>query len=375
MAFADAYRNKRVFLTGHTGFKGSWLAEWLLGLGADVTGYSLPPPTQPALFRQLGLAERLRHAEGDVRDLPKLRDAIENARPDFIFHLAAQPLVRFSYREPVETYSTNIMGTVNLLEAVRLVARPCTVVMVTTDKCYENKEWLHAYREQDPMGGRDPYSSSKGAAELVINGYRQSYFSGPTSGISVASARAGNVVGGGDWSSDRIVPDCIRSLQRGEDIHVRNRYSTRPWQHVLEPLSGYLALGAKLAAMPAGLARTALASAFNFGPSLDSNRPVAELVREILKHWPGSWQDKSDPLAVHEAALLNLSTDKAHHLLQWAPVWSFENTIARTVQWYRENESNPKRMATFTRDQIAAYTAEAWVRRMDWSIDSQLASR
>ena len=366
MAFAEAYRGKRVFLTGHTGFKGAWLAEWLLTLGAEVTGYALPPNTTPALFEQLGLAKRLKHIEADVRDLPKLRAAIDAARPDFIFHLAAQPLVRLSYREPVETYSTNVMGTVNLLEAVRLAGRPCTVVVVTTDKCYENKEWLHSYREADPMGGYDPYSSSKGAAELVVSAYRQSYFSGPDSLVRLASGRAGNVVGGGDWAEDRIVPDCIRALQRGEAIPVRNKVSTRPWQHVLEPLSGYLAVGAQLAALPAGTPASTLASAFNFGPALTSNRTVAELVGEILLHWPGRWEDRSDPAAVHEARLLNLATDKAHHLLRWQPVWPFEQTIARTVQWYRHHESKPADMAAFTLDQIAAYTFEARARKISW---------
>ena len=367
MAFADAYRRKRIFLTGHTGFKGSWLAEWLLALGAEVTGYSLPPPTEQALFEQLGLAKRIHHREGDVRDLPNLRGAIEYARPDFIFHLAAQPLVRLSYREPIETFSTNIMGTVNLLEAVRLAARPCTVVMVTTDKCYENKEWHHGYREQDPLGGHDPYSSSKGAAELVIGAYRQSYFSMPDTGIALASGRAGNVLGGGDWSLDRIMPDCVRSLRRGEAIPVRNKFSTRPWQHVLEPLSGYLALGAKLASLPAGPAKATLASAFNFGPSLASNRTVAQLVREILKHWPGSWLDRSDPQAAHEAILLNLSTDKAFHLLDWTPVWSFEQTIAQTVKWYQEDQSSPEHLSAFTVGQIAAYTAAARTNEIPWS--------
>lgn len=367
MPFADAYRNKRVFLTGHTGFKGSWLAEWLVALGAEVTGYSLPPMTEPALFEQLGLAARLHHLAGDVRDLAKLRRAVDTAQPDFIFHLAAQPLVRLSYREPVETYSTNVMGTVNVLEAVRLSGRPCVVVVVTTDKCYENKEWLHSYREVDPMGGYDPYSSSKGAAELVVNAYRQSYFSGPDSVVHVASGRAGNVLGGGDWALDRIVPDCIRALQRGETIPVRNKVSTRPWQHVLEPLSGYLALGAALADTQRSTLNPQLASAFNFGPTLDSNRTVAELVAEILVHWPGRWEDQSDPKAVHEAKLLNLATDKAHHLLQWQPVWSFEQTIAQTVQWYRQNQANPVQVVALTASQIASYTADAAARNIYWS--------
>ena len=361
MAFAEAYRGKRVFLTGHTGFKGSWLAEWLLTLGAEVTGYALPPNTEPALFVQLGLAARLQHIEADVRDLARLHAAVAAARPDFIFHLAAQPLVRASYRDPVETYSTNVMGTVNLLEAARRAGRPCAVVVVTTDKCYENQETLHRYGETDPLGGHDPYSSSKAAAELVTGAYRRSYFSAPESPVRVASARAGNVLGGGDWAQDRIVPDCIRALQRGEAVPVRNRNSTRPWQHVLEPLSGYLTLGAQLAASPA------LATAFNFGPATEANRPVAELVAEILRHWPGRWEDFTDPAAVHEAGRLDLATDKAYERLQWMPVWSFVQTIARTVAWYRTHQADPAQVATFTRDQIAAYTAEANARKISWA--------
>lgn len=334
-AFAGVYAGKRVLLTGHTGFKGAWLAEWLLSLGAEVTGFALPPPTTPSLFDQLGLAKRLRHIEGDVRDLAAVRAVIEEARPDFVFHLAAQPLVRLSYEQPVETYATNVMGTVNVLEAVRLAARPCTVVAITTDKCYENKEWVNSYREEDAMGGYDPYSSSKGAAELVIASYRRSYFSAPDSLVKLASARAGNVIGGGDWALDRIVPDCIRAIQRGETIPVRNKIATRPWQHVLEPLSGYLWLGACLSNSQLSAFNSHLTSAFNFGPALASNRTVAELVQEILKHWPGEWADKSDPKAVHEAKLLNLATDKAHHFLGWEPAWPFTQTIEQTVGWYR----------------------------------------
>lgn len=360
----QAYRGKRVLLTGHTGFKGAWLAEWLLALGADVTGYSQPPPTNPSLFEQLGLASRLHHIEGDIRDLTKLRETVQSARPDFVFHLAAQPLVRLSYREPIETYSTNIMGTVNVLEAVRLAGRPCTVVAITTDKCYENRERLHGYHEDDPMGGHDPYSSSKGAAELVISAYRRSYFSAPDSRIRLASARSGNVLGGGDWAEDRIVPDCIRALQRGEAIPVRNKISTRPWQHVLEPLSGYLSLSAQLAA---SAPNSPLASAFNFGPDSAAHRTVADLVQEVLKIWPGRWEDKSDPSAVHEAGLLSLNTDKAHQFLRWQPVWSFEDTIARTVEWYREAARPPAAIHAFTTGQITAYTTAAQARGLAWA--------
>jgi CDP-glucose 4,6-dehydratase len=369
MSFSDIYRGKRVLITGHTGFKGAWLAEWLIQLGAEVTGFALPPPTEPSLYDQLGLASRLRHVAGDVRDLAAVRAVVSSAQPDFVFHLAAQPLVRLSYEQPVETYATNIMGTVNVLEAIRLAARSCSVVIVTTDKCYENREWAHGYREEDAMGGYDPYSSSKGAAELVVSAYRRSYFSGPDSVIRVATARAGNVIGGGDWALDRIVPDCIRALEAGDAIPVRNKVATRPWQHVLEPLSGYLWLGACLASPNLSPFYSKLASAFNFGPPLASNRTVAELVQEILKNWPGEWMDKSDPTAVHEAKLLNLATDKAHHLLGWAPVWPFAETVGSTIDWYREARVSTFAAAThaLTTRQIAAYTAAARAAGVAWS--------
>jgi CDP-glucose 4,6-dehydratase len=376
MAFANIYYGKRVLLTGHTGFKGAWMAEWLLALGAEVTGFALPPPTSPSLFDQLGLASRLRHIVGDVRDLAAVRAALKLAQPDFVFHLAAQPLVRLSYDQPVETHATNIMGTVNVLEAVRLAGAPCAVVAITTDKCYDNKEWVHSYREEDPMGGYDPYSASKGAAELVISSYRRSFFSAPDSPVRLGSARAGNVIGGGDWALDRIVPDCVRALIKGGSIPVRNKVATRPWQHVLEPLSGYLCLGAALAAdkslgdkslQPFHFPAATYRSAFNFGPALASNKTVAELVQEILKHWPGEWLDKSDPNAPHEAKLLNLATDKAHHFLAWSPAWSFAETIAQTVTWYREACSGGADVHSLTTRQIQAYEATAKHAGIAWA--------
>jgi CDP-glucose 4,6-dehydratase len=380
MSFGSIYKGKRVLITGHTGFKGAWLAEWLVALGAEVTGFALPPPSTPSLFDQNGLKTRLRHLEGDVRDLPAVRAALAASQPDFVFHLAAQPLVRLSYSQPVETYATNIMGTVNVLEAVRLAGLPCVVVAITTDKCYENKEWVHSYREEDPMGGYDPYSSSKGAAELVIASYRRSYFSAPNSPVKLASARAGNVIGGGDWALDRIVPDCIRALASGTPIPVRNKIATRPWQHVLEPLSGYLWLGACLhnSQLPAPstqpsarssqlLAHSSqLSSAFNFGPALASNRTVADLVQEILKHWPGQWLDQSDPHALHEAQLLNLATDKAHHFLGWSPAWPFAETLAYTVHWYREAAAS-RDLHALTLGQITAYSAAAQAAGIHWA--------
>lgn len=375
--FAGGYDGKRVLVTGHTGFKGAWLCEWLLALGAEVTGYSLPPPTDPSLFVQLGLETRMKSLTGDVRDAAALSAVVREGNFDFVFHLAAQPLVRLSYAEPVETYATNVMGTVHLLEAVRKSGHPCSVVVVTTDKCYENREWLHGYREEDPLGGRDPYSSSKGAAELVVAAYRQSFFTlagkpGTQEGVHLASARAGNVIGGGDWALDRIVPDCIRSLATGAAIPVRNKVATRPWQHVLEPLSGYLWLGAAMAGVKSHklpLASERYAQAFNFGPGLESNKTVADLVQEILLHWPGAWDDRCDPNAPHEAKLLNLATDKARHLLGWFPVWDFETTVAQTVSWYREVSKDSAAAGILTRTQITDYVRQAQTMGLAWACD------
>jgi CDP-glucose 4,6-dehydratase len=370
MAFANIYRGKQVFLTGHTGFKGAWLAHWLLELGADVCGFSLAPPTQPALFDQLGLAKRLKDERNDLRDPAGVARAIADAKPDFVFHLAAQSLVRRAYAEPVETYGVNVLGTVHVLQALRSLAKPCAAVFVTTDKCYENREWLHGYREEDPLGGHDPYSSSKAAAEIAIGSFRRSFFKNYP--VRIASARAGNVIGGGDWAPDRIVPDCIRSLQAGHPVAVRNPNATRPWQHVLEPLSGYLQLGASihLAALnsqPSTL--NPLCSAFNFGPGHDANRTVRELVEELLKHWPGHWEDRNDPNAVHEAHLLQLATDKAHALLRWSPVWSFSTAVEQTVNWYRAVAGNsaPAAARELTCAQIAQYTGEARALGIPWA--------
>ena len=358
---ADAYSifsGKSVWISGITGFKGSWLGEWLLALGAQVHGFSLQPNTSPSLFSQLGLQHRITHEVNDVRDADAVRKSLASNRPDFVFHLAAQPLVRKSYGEPVQTYAINVMGTIHLLEALRSLEKPCAAVMVTTDKCYENREWLHGYREEDPMGGHDPYSSSKGMAELAISAYRSSFFSEHP--VKIASARAGNVIGGGDWAPDRIIPDCIRSLQKNEAIPVRNRTATRPWQHVLEPLSGYLLLAASLAdtALTSPSLRPQLSSAFNFGPKLASNRTVKDVVEEVLRHWAGKWEDCSDPNAPHEAGKLNLATDKAFHLLGWQPHWDFETTIQKTVFWYRLAAScrRSEEFRALTCGQIQEYT-------------------
>jgi CDP-glucose 4,6-dehydratase len=360
--FAEAFRNKTVWLSGHTGFKGAWLAQWLLELGANVHGFALEPATKPALFNQLGLAGQLHHRIADIRDPAAVRKSIGKVQPDFVFHLAAQPLVRRSYAQPLETYATNVMGTAHVLEALRGLKKPCAAVLVTTDKCYENREWLHGYREDDPLGGHDPYSSSKAAAEIAIAAWRRSFFKKHP--VKIASARAGNVIGGGDWAKDRIVPDCVRALQKKQPIAVRNPDSTRPWQHVLEPLSGYLRLAAKLS-QPSTL-NPQFATAFNFGPAHEANRTVRELVAEVLKHWPGRWEDRSDPKAVHEAGLLQLSTDKAHALLGWLPVWSFPTAVERTVSWYRETTADPRSASALAVRQIGQYQADAAQAGLSW---------
>jgi len=332
---------------------------------AEITGYSLPPETRPALFNQLGLKSRLNHLVGDIRDLPKLRRALLAAKPDFVFHLAAQPLVRESYAQPVETFETNLMGTVNLLEALRGLKNPCAAVFITTDKCYENREHHRGYREEDCLGGHDPYSASKATAEIAISSWRRSFFKNHP--VKIASVRAGNVIGGGDWATDRIVPDCIRALQKNQVIPVRNKISTRPWQHVLEPLSGYLWLGAKMSALKTGDDK--FCSAFNFGPNREANRTVRELVEKILKHWPGRWVDKSDPHAVHEAKLLHLETAKALRLLKWKPVWNFSETIEQTVVWYHTISKSPELAHDFLLGQISDYCADARTKKLPWAAE------
>lgn len=360
------YAGKTVLVTGHTGFKGSWLAEWLLLMEADVVGVALEPSTTPSLFVELKLDRRLRHHVQDIRDAAVV-DLIVEVRPDFVFHLAAQPLVRQSYRAPVETFATNVMGTVHVLEALRRLDREqdftCASVFVTTDKCYSNQEWLYGYRENDPLGGHDPYSASKAAAELAVSSYRQSFMSaGHTRPrVGIASARAGNVIGGGDWAEDRIIPDCMRSLAENRPISVRNPEATRPWQHVLEPLGGYLLLGAMQArAIQAGASDrlAGLSTAFNFGPHLQSNRSVEAMVEEVLRYWPGRWERVAGT-DVHEAGKLNLVWDRAFHTLGWHPVWSFERTVEKTVRWYRAYRERAAPALTLVNEDIDAYE-DAW---------------
>jgi len=349
----SCYKGKKVLVTGHTGFKGSWLCEWLLKLGAEVYGFSNGIPTRPALFTQLHLDRRIKKdIRGDVRDRTAVKKAVAFVKPDFVFHLAAQPLVRESYEKPVETFDTNVMGTIYLLDALRRLEKKCSAVFITTDKCYENRETKHPYKETDPMGGYDPYSCSKGCDELIISSYRRSFLGDASANVWIASARAGNVIGGGDWANDRIIPDCFRAIRKGERISVRNKVSTRPWQHVLEPLAGYLTLGA---ALDARQDFSAVASGFNFGPNPKANRTVKDVVEELLKHVAGGWIDKSDPHAVHEAGLLNLSISKAKKVLGWHPKWNFEETISKVAQWY-VGEMQSKSPLELTQRQIEEFS-------------------
>lgn len=333
------WEGKKVFLTGHTGFKGGWLSLWLTSMGARVTGYALPPNTTPNLFNVLnikGLVEKSYIA--DIRDLVSLKKAITEAEPDVVIHLAAQPLVRYSYLNPVETYATNVMGTVHILEATRGLDCVGATVVVTTDKCYENKEWVWGYREDESMGGIDPYSNSKGCAELVTSAYRQSYFSSPGETNSIASARAGNVIGGGDWSIDRLIPDAIKAFESGQPLMIRNPLATRPWQHVLEPLSGYLILAQTLYEKG-----SAYASGWNFGPRDEDNRSVREVVEMLISDWGSNarWEQEGGE-QMHEANLLKLDCSKASLQLGWTPKWSLKDAMQKIVQWqkaYQAKES------------------------------------
>ncbi len=355
--FGGVFRGARVLVTGQTGFKGAWLCEWLLGLGADVFGLALPPESTPALFDELQLAQRLGHRIGDIRDSPQVVAAVADARADFVFHLAAQALVRRSYEDPLETWETNVLGTVRVLEAVRRLGRACVVICVTSDKCYENRDWVHGYRETDALGGHDPYSSSKAAAELAVASWRASLLGGPDARMRIASARAGNVLGGGDRAVNRIVPDFLRALAAGHAVQLRNPHATRPWQHVLEPLSGYLHLAARLHASPT------FAGAWNFGPDAASNRSVRELVQELLRHRPGTVLEVPEAAAPHEAGRLHLSVDKARALLGWRPVWDFSRTVRETVEW----ETCGGEPSARTQAQISSYCADATLAALEWA--------
>jgi len=365
--FRGYYEGRRVLVTGHTGFKGAWLSLWLQRLGASVTGVSLPAPTNPNLHEVTASQAFTQEIECDIRQKESLAKAFDKAQPEIIFHLAAQALVRRSYAEPLETLQTNALGTANLLESVRLAGSSANIIVITSDKCYENQEWEFAYRENDPLGGHDVYSMSKAATELVAASWNRSFFLSNSRLGHVVTVRAGNVIGGGDYAQDRIVPDCVRFLMAGKPILVRNPMAVRPWQHVLECLSGYLWLGARLATEPKG---SRLATPFNFGPEPSARQPVRRLVEEVLKTWPGGWVDGSDPKSVHEATLLSLSIEKAGALLGWYPSWDFQEAIRQTMEWYRERHAaGNKQMLEFTSAQIDQYTSAARKRGLAWTAD------
>jgi len=348
------WNGKRVFLTGHTGFKGGWLSLWLSSMGAKVTGYALAPNTLPNFFELAQIGDDLEQSHiADIRDLEQLQKAMSAAQPEIVIHMAAQPLVRYSYLNPVETYATNVMGTVHVLESIRSMDCVRAAVIVTTDKCYENKEWAWGYRENEPMGGHDPYSNSKGCAELVTSAYQHSYFSAEKYAqhkVAIASARAGNVIGGGDWSEDRLIPDAIKAFEANEVLMIRNPMATRPWQHVLEPLSGYLVLAQ---ALYEGGAK--FDGGWNFGPRDDDARSVQEVINLLIKNWgsAASWQqDKSEQ--PHEAHSLKLDCSKARQYLDWIPRWTLEQAIENITQWQQcyQQQSN---MHEISLQQIAAY--------------------
>jgi CDP-glucose 4,6-dehydratase len=365
MIFENAYNNKTVIVTGHTGFKGTWLAAWLHQLGAKVVGLALDPPTEPSHFSAINLKDDINDLRIDIRDRYELESAIVDAEPDFVFHLAAQALVRTSYDDPIDTWNTNTMGTLHVLEALRKLKKKCSAVIITSDKCYDNVEWVWGYRESDSLGGPDPYSASKGAAELAIRSHIKSYFPKETSQIRIASARAGNVIGGGDWAVDRIVPDCVKAWSKDDFVELRNPFSTRPWQHVLEPLSGYLSLAV-------GLSEQAdlHGEPFNFGPKAQQNHSVLELVQEMALHWDKvRWKDVSESEnGPYESGLLKLNCDKALHYLNWHAVMGFEDTVRMTAEWYGACYQNPSEIADCTRNQITNYTHIANQKGLSWAL-------
>jgi len=354
--FEDTYRNRAVLITGHTGFKGTWLTLWLNHLGSNVIGYALKPPTQPSLFELCALNTKVTSIEGDVRDFGHLKSVIQKYKPEIIFHLAAQALVRRSYSDPLETYSTNVMGTVHLLEAIRQIGGVRVIINVTSDKCYQNQEWVWGYRENDPMGGQDPYSSSKGCAELITAAYTKSYFNPDhyeKHGVSVASVRSGNVIGGGDWAEDRLLPDCMKALLENRPIVIRYPDAVRPWQHVLEPLFGYLVLGQHL--YEDG---PTFAGPWNFGPEDESGKPVRWIVERIAEIWGGkaSWEvDQS--FHPYEAHTLKLDCSKAKLKLGWYPQWDLETGLKKTIEWFKAYRDRADMFIT-TISQIKDYTKE-----------------
>lgn len=361
--FSGIYKDKTVLVTGHTGFKGSWLVYWLKKMGAKVVGYSLEAKTTPNHIELLNLD--IISVIGDIRDLDKLNQTLETYQPDIVFHLAAQPLVRLSYKNPIETYETNVIGTLKVFEACRK-NNIKAVVNITSDKAYENKEWIWGYRENDPMGGYDPYSSSKGCADLLVKSYRNSYFNPAeykkTHNTLVASCRAGNVIGGGDWAEDRLITDIMLSVSQGKKVSIRNPNATRPWQHVLEPLSGYLNIGQKLLEE-----KVEFGEAWNFGPSDEGSITVKEVVQNVKKYWDKiDYEINSDLYQFHEANLLKLDCSKAHILLKWKDVWDSQTTFAKTVKWYKAYYENDT--ITLTNDDLNSYVEDAKSKNIEWAV-------
>lgn len=364
--FNKIFNGRTVFVTGHTGFIGSWLTLWLKSLGANVVGFSLQPPTVPSLFEILQLEKQINHIEGDVYNITHLSESIEKFKPEIIFHLAAQSIVLQSYKNPLDTYKTNIMGTINLLDTIRNSQNVKACVMFTSDKCYDNKELIdYAYKETDPMGGFDPYSSSKGASELIISSYRNSFFNdekNTTKQVGIASIRAGNVIGGGDWAENRIIPDCIRSIISKKKIHLRNPNAYRPWQYVLEPISGMLYLSCKMLKN-----QKKFSEAWNFGPA-ESNTTVKDLVSKIIEKWhDGNYDEEKQENSLYESSFLKLNCEKAHKLLNWFPTYSLEETTTETISWYKSFYDKGTDMMKFSVKQIENYVKKATKKEIEWA--------
>ena len=354
------YRDKKILVTGHTGFKGSWLISWLKLIGADVVGISLPNENDESLFASTGIKNAIHDYRLDIRDADQLSKIIQDEKPDFIFHLAAQALVRKSYIDPLLTWSTNLMGTVNVLDSLRKLDKKCPVIIITSDKCYDNVEWVWGYREHDRLGGPDPYSASKGSAELAINSYVKSFFNEATN-ISICSARAGNVIGGGDWSDDRIIPDCVKAWSKNQKVILRNPHSTRPWQHVLEPISGYLRLGNSLYKD-----NKLHGEAFNFGPNTNEDQSVLDIVKKMSEFWDDViWDTENDTQNFYESGLLKLNCDKARSMLDWHAVLGFDQTMKFTAEWYKEYYNNSN-MYEYTKQQIKDYISFAKSQNIKW---------
>jgi len=361
--FNNIFKDKTVLITGHTGFKGSWLSVWLNSLGAKVVGVSIDLPSTPSNFSSLSMENVMKDNRMDIVDLVSVKSLVKDCQPDFVFHLAAQALVRPSYKDPIDTIKTNAIGTANVLEAIRSLDKRVSVIMITSDKAYDNVEWVWGYRETDRLGGKDPYSASKGMAELAINSYVKSFFNDDLD-VRIGIVRAGNVIGGGDWAVDRIVPDCIRAWSLGESVDIRSPHATRPWQHVLEPLSGYLHLAQKLYD-----SRVYHGEAYNFGPPMHQDYSVGCLINEMAKYWDRvKWNDVSSVNHVHEAGLLKLNCDKALFDLNWQPVLDFEKTVKMTVEWYRQFYQNSNNsMYEYTVSQIRSYEAAAKLTNNPWA--------